>query len=149
MPRFLRGEASFLAMVGFFLLAQIVYVVVLWAVRRRSVLSRSLLVLPYLGVWFLVISACAAGAGPLLVPVGVYGAALVAMAALSTGLGRWGGVGGAIFLVSDVLIALHAFAGLTLPGHDVWVMSTYVLGQTLLVLAVRRCGALPIPGGPV
>ena len=49
-----------------------------------------------------------------------------------------GGAGGAVFMLSDSLIALDAFADLALPGHGFWVMLTYVLGQVLLVVAVRN-----------
>ena len=50
----------------------------------------------------------------LLVPVLVYGACLGTMAVLSTGVNQVTAVGGALFLVSDGLIALDAFA----PGFD-------------------------------
>ncbi|MEO7130774.1 MAG: lysoplasmalogenase family protein [Dermatophilaceae bacterium] len=43
-----------------------------------------------------------------------------------------------MFLVSDALIALHAFADLTLLAYGLWVMLTYVAGQALLVAAVLR-----------
>ena len=42
-----------------------------------------------------------------------------------------------MFLVSDALIALRAFADVELPAHSFWVMLTYVFGQALLVAAVR------------
>jgi uncharacterized membrane protein YhhN len=58
------------------------------------------------------------------------------MAALSTGVSRLAGIGGAVFLVSDALIALHEFAGLDLPRHGFWVMLTYVVGQALIVAGV-------------
>ena len=45
----------------------------------------------------------------MLVPVLVYGACLGTMAVLSTGVNRLTAVGGALFLVSDGLIALDAF----------------------------------------
>ena len=52
------------------------------------------------------------------------------------GLGVRGGIGGAVFVVSDSLIALNTFDVLTLPAHEVWVMATYVAAQVLLVLGV-------------
>lgn len=137
-PRFLSGQASFLAMVACFLCAQIAYVIALRPTWRCSVLARPLLVLPYVGVWLLVVGMCAPRSGILLGPIAVYGTALALMAVLATGLGRIGGIGGAIFLVSDSLIALHTFAGITLPAHDFWVMLTYLVGQALIVGAVCR-----------
>jgi hypothetical protein len=60
------------------------------------------------------------------------------MAILSTGLGRLAGIGGLVFMLSDALIAIGAFTDLELVAHGVWVMLTYVVGQTLIVLAVIR-----------
>jgi uncharacterized membrane protein YhhN len=116
---------------------------------------RPLLLLPYAAGFLALIVLTQEGAGSLLLPVLVYGLALVAMAVLSTGLGRLTGIGGAVFFVSDALIALRSFADLTLPAHDFWVMLTYVLGQTLIVLGVIRAvdqagagGQLARPAGP-
>ena len=69
-------------------------------------------------------------------PVVVYGLALTTMAVLSTGVSTLAGVGGAVFMASDALIALGEFTGIDLPQQDFWVMLTYVAGQTLIVLAV-------------
>ena len=73
----------------------------------------------------------------MLVPVLVYGACLGTMAVLSTGVNRVTAVGGALFLVSDGLIALDAFVpGFGLPVQGFWVMATYVAAQALLVAGV-------------
>ena len=67
----------------------------------------------------------------------MYGGCLTAMAVLSTGVGRLAGIGGAVFLVSDGLIALGEFVpSFDLPHHDFWVMLTYVLAQALIAVAV-------------
>lgn len=63
------------------------------------------------------------------------------MALLATGLGRLGAIGGAVFVVSDSLIALDSFGVLTLPAHNVWVMATYLVAQVLVVFAVRRAAS--------
>lgn len=147
-PRFLDGDQGFLVLVGFFLLAQVAYIAAFLPHWRRSVASRSpLLLLPYAAGLVALVMLTRDGAGSLLGPVLVYGVALCAMAVLSTGLGWVGGLGGAIFLVSDSLIALRAFADLELPAHGFWVMLTYVLGQTLIVLAVATWAA-PHPDNP-
>lgn len=138
-PRFLYGDLGFLVLVGFFLLAQITYILAFLPHWRASAAARSpLLVLPYAAGLVALVVVCRDGAGSLFVPVLLYGLALGAMAVLSTGLGAVAGLGGAIFFVSDSLIALRAFADLELPAHGFWVMLTYVLGQTLLVLAVAN-----------
>lgn len=140
-PRILTGDAAFLAMVGCFLVAQVVYAVAFWPHRAGSVLRRppvlALYVLAGAGlVWW-----CAEGAGSLLVPVILYAAALVAMAVLATGLGPRGALGGVLFLVSDALIAVRAFADVAPPGDHFWVMLTYIAAQVCLVDAVIRRAA--------
>jgi uncharacterized membrane protein YhhN len=138
-PRFTPDDSGFLVMVGFFLLAQFAYVAAfLPSWRASAVGSRPLLLLPYAAGFVALVALTKDGAGSLLVPVLVYGFALVSMAVLATGLGWVAGLGGAIFFVSDGLIALRSFADLALPAHGFWVMLTYVVGQSLLVLAVIR-----------
>ncbi len=73
----------------------------------------------------------------LLVPVAVYGAVLGTMAALAGGRGGVIAVGGALFVVSDSVLALGRF----LPGyefalHDLVVMSTYLAAQGLIAWGV-------------
>ncbi|MFD3686596.1 lysoplasmalogenase [Nocardiopsis sp. NPDC058631] len=137
-PALASGDTAFLLMVGFFLVAQVVYAVAFGPLRRGSVLHRrrALLVLYAAAVGALV-WACAPGAGVLLVPVLAYGLCLGAAAVLATGVHPLAGAGGALFLVSDGLIALGAFApGFDLPRDGFWVMLTYTAAQALLVLGV-------------
>ena len=67
------------------------------------------------------------------VPVLVYSTALVgtALAALDTGDPAVA-AGGALFVASDTLLALHRFAGVELPLHEGLVMATYTSSQALL-----------------
>lgn len=135
-PRFVEGDTGFLAMVAFFLVAQVVYAVAFWPWRDRSVLRRPLLLAPYVvGVLVLVVWV-ALDAGPMAVAVVVYGFAIAAMAVLATGLGPVAALGGVVFMVSDSMIALRAFVGLDIPLGGFWVMLTYVAAQALLVHAV-------------
>jgi uncharacterized membrane protein YhhN len=137
-PKLTSGDASFLVMVGFFLLAQVAYILAFWPFRARSVLHvHRVRLLAYLAVVVALVAVCAAGAAAMLVPVLVYGACLGTMAVLATGVNRLTAVGGALFLVSDGLIALDAFVtGFALPAQGFWVMSTYVAAQVLLVAGV-------------
>lgn len=144
-PGFAPEGASFLVMIAFFLVAQVVFVVAFWPYRRASVLSpsqparRRALALVYLLALVALVAACTPGAGALLVPVLVYGTTLALMAALATGVGRLVALGGAIFVVSDSLIALEAFVeDWALPGQGFWVMATYVTAQALIVAGVAR-----------
>ena len=99
----------------------------------------------------LLVAACAPGAGALLVPALAYGVAHGTMAVLAAGVNRLVSIGGALFLLSDAMIALGAFADwFTPPAEGFWVMATYIAAQVLIVLGVltsdrerRRDGALP------
>lgn len=144
LPRFLSGDAAFLSMVGAFLLAQFAYIRAFAPDRQRAAMARNRwLLLPYLAAFAALVLWCAQGAGGMVVPIVIYGAALTLMAVLATGVSRTAGVGGAVFMLSDALIALRAFAGVDLPAHGFWVMFTYLLGQGLIVAAVieRSCDA--------
>jgi len=145
-PRFLDGDPAFLAMVGFFLVAQVAYLVAFRPYVGDSILRRDRAWLAAYGVVVVTMMAiCLPGAGVLAPAVLVYGLCLGAMAVLATGVDRLAWVGGAFFLVSDGLIAIDAFSGLDLPAHDVSVMATYVVAQLLLVLGVIRRDARADP----
>jgi uncharacterized membrane protein YhhN len=141
-PDLSSGDASFLTMVGFFLVAQVSYLIAFWPYRGQSLLRRPLALVPYGLALGVLIAVCAPYAGSLLVPVVVYGVCLVSMGVLSTGIDRVAGIGGAIFLVSDALIALGAFVpGFEIPGplsSGFWVMLTYLAGQALLAVGILR-----------
>lgn len=137
-PDLASGDTAFLLMVGFFLVAQVVYIATFWPHHDQSVLRhRRGLLLPYAVAIAALIVACAPHAGGLLVPVLVYGLLLGTMAVLATGVGPLVWAGGALFLVSDGLIALEAFAPWwQLPLQGFWVMLTYLAAQLLIVLGV-------------
>ncbi len=143
LPSAVGDDAAFLVMVGCFLLAQGAYVVAFAPSVRRSVVHRRpVLLVPYALVLVTLVAVCTPGAGTLLAPVAVYAGVLVAMAVLATGLGRTGAVGGALFLVSDALIAVDAFVpSWHLAGQGFWVMLTYAAGQALLAAAVVASNA--------
>jgi uncharacterized membrane protein YhhN len=137
-PSLVADDVAFLVMVGFFLVAQLAYIAA-FAPRFRAgpLRRRPVLALPYVGAFVLLLAACVPGAGALVVPAVVYGACLVTMAAFATGVNPRTAVGGAVFLVSDTLIALGAFAPwFHLPQAGFWVMATYIAGQILLVTGV-------------
>jgi uncharacterized membrane protein YhhN len=148
-PQLVDGDASFLVMVGFFLLAQVAYIAAFLPYRARSVLHvHRVRLVGYLVVVIALVAACAAGAGAMLVPVLLYGGCLGAMAVLSTGVNRFTALGGALFLVSDGLIAVDAFVdGFGLPAQGFLVMATYLAAQALLVAGVLReqAGSSPAP----
>ncbi|MFE2153676.1 lysoplasmalogenase [Streptomyces lavendulae] len=66
------------------------------------------------------------------VPVAGYSLLLTAMAYRSSALGRTAGIGGALFLLSDTLIATGVAEWPQLPRPDFWIMATYLAAQYLL-----------------
>ncbi|MCX4909839.1 lysoplasmalogenase [Streptomyces sp. NBC_00878] len=76
------------------------------------------------------------------VPVAGYSLLLTAMAYGATRLGLLAGVGGALFMLSDTLIATGVADWPQLPRPDLWIMLTYLAAQFLLAR-----GVLGVPGG--
>ncbi|MET8826196.1 lysoplasmalogenase [Streptomyces sp. NPDC004610] len=71
------------------------------------------------------------------IPVAAYSALLTAMAYLAaTRVGLVAGIGGALFLLSDTLIATGVAEWPQPPRPDFWVMLTYVAAQFLLTRGV-------------
>ncbi|MGW7052075.1 lysoplasmalogenase [Streptomyces sp. NPDC054887] len=77
------------------------------------------------------------------VPVAGYSLLLTAMALRAGGLGRYAGLGGALFLLSDTLIATGVAEWPQLPVPDFWIMLTYIAAQYLLVTGVLVRQATP------
>lgn len=141
------GEGWFLAGLGAFLVAQLTYAVAFWPSRRDSVLARPLLTLPYLAVLAGLLAALWGDLGDLRVPVTVYAVVIVTMAMLATGIDRLVGVGAALFVASDALIALDTLAGaVRLPVHGFWVMLTYLAAQLLIATGVASTVRTQTPG---
>lgn len=139
-PRFLDGDAGFLTMVGFFLAAQAVYASAFWPLRRDSAAVRApWSLLAYAGAFALIVALCAPQAGALLPAVLVYACALVTTSVLAWGAGPVAGVGGVVFLASDAMIGLRAFApSFDPPQQGFLIMATYIAAQVLLAHAVAN-----------
>ncbi|PVC99363.1 lysoplasmalogenase [Streptomyces sp. CS090A] len=71
-------------------------------------------------------------------PVAGYSLLLTAMAWRAGVLGPYAAAGGALFLLSDALIATGIAEWPRLPAPDFWVMLTYIAAQLLLALGVLR-----------
>ncbi|MFF3688727.1 lysoplasmalogenase [Streptomyces sp. NPDC002187] len=74
-------------------------------------------------------------------PVAGYSLLLTAMACRATGLGRLAGAGGALFLLSDALIATGMAGWPQLPAPDFWIMLTYCAAQLLLTAGAQQRAA--------
>ncbi|MEU6066288.1 lysoplasmalogenase [Streptomyces sp. NPDC047082] len=73
------------------------------------------------------------------VPVACYSTLLTAMAyGAAVRLGLVAGLGGALFMLSDTLIATGIAAWPQPPRPDLWIMLTYALAQSLLVRGTLR-----------
>jgi uncharacterized membrane protein YhhN len=70
-------------------------------------------------------------------PMAAYALLLTATAVASRWHNSRSGVGGALFLVSDALIALR-MSGRDFPGRGALTMSTYAVGQYLLTSGVTK-----------
>lgn len=128
------GKQAFTAGLGSFLGAHAAWV---RAMSGRPgggrVTRRPALAVPYLAAWVGLNAVLWRSTGADRWPVVVYSAALTAMAvaALDTD-DPPSAAGGALFMVSDTLLALERFAGVQLPGHEGWVMASYTAAQALL-----------------
>lgn len=137
LPRLLDGETSFIVMVALFLLAQVCFSATYVLLTRSwpAVLVMAAYVLAF-GTLYLL---CAPGAGGLLPLVAAYGLLLVTAGALSSTVSLITGIGGAVFVVSDALIALNRFVGgYAVPQHDFLVMLTYIGAQLLIAYGLLR-----------
>ncbi|MFH8518735.1 lysoplasmalogenase [Streptomyces gelaticus] len=74
------------------------------------------------------------------IPVAGYSLLLTAMAYRAGTLGRYAATGGALFLLSDALIATGIADWPQLPAPDFWVMLTYLAAQFLLTVGVLAPG---------
>ena len=132
------GEAAFLAGMGFFLCTQVCLIVAFLRHARPSWRAWA----GYGTLWVVANVVLGERLGALRVPVLVYSLTLTAMAAAGTGVSRRVAAGGALFLVSDLLIGIGA-AGMHAPAHDVLVMTTYAAALSLIATgwAVARAAA--------
>ncbi|MFD4527197.1 lysoplasmalogenase [Streptomyces sp. NPDC058470] len=137
-PAFLAGMASFAA-------GHVCYLALFKSAPRAR------------GAWFLGVYGLALVAtvtllwpdlpAELRLPVAGYSLLLTAMAYGATRLGLVAGLGGALFLLSDTLIATGVADWPQLPRPDFWIMLAYAAAQFLLVKGVLgRLGAQSAPG---
>jgi uncharacterized membrane protein YhhN len=87
-------------------------------------------------------------------PVAGYALLLTATAWRANALGRTAAAGGALFLVSDLIIAISVADLPQPPASDFWIMLLYGTGQLLLTLGVLAAagperGPAPAVRGPV
>ncbi len=122
------AEPAFLIGMGSFAVGHVCYLV-LFGKRTANPLLGGAYTLALLGT----VALLWADLPPdLRIPVAGYSLLLTAMAFRSSALGLRAGIGGALFLLSDTLIASGVADWPQLPRPDFWIMATYVAAQYLL-----------------
>lgn len=122
------AEPAFLVGMGSFAAGHVCYLV-LFGKRAANPLLAGAYALALVGTVALLWADLPAD---LRVPVAGYSLLLTAMAYRSSALGVRAGIGGALFLISDTLIATGVAAWPQLPRPDFWIMATYIAAQYLL-----------------
>ncbi|MFE9955513.1 lysoplasmalogenase [Micromonospora sp. NPDC005299] len=131
------GQAAFLAGMGCFLVTQVAFLAAFLRRRRPPVAAA---VVGYLLAWAGGNALLWGALGPLRLPVLGYSLALSLMAAAATRVSRRTAAGGALFLVSDLLIGVGA-AGSDFPGRELLVMTTYAAALLLITTGWAAAGA--------
>ena len=131
-----EGQAAFTVGLGAFLLGHGAWLAALKPHRTGLLRRQPALALPYLAAWAGLNRYLWSRTGKDRVPVLVYSTALLATGLAAADTGRPDvAAGGALFLVSDALLALERFGDVHLPAHEGVVMATYTTGQGLLAQA--------------
>lgn len=134
------AEVGFLVGLGAFLIAHLFYITAFVNVGTGRFSYWTAIYL----VWYVVLLVLLIPhLGSLVAPVVAYGAVLGATAVLATRVNPVVAWGGALFLVSDTVLAVDRFLpSFALPGTDLIIMTTYLLGEGLivygLVVVLRR-----------
>jgi uncharacterized membrane protein YhhN len=92
----------------------------------------------YAALWALLIAVLWRNLGSLRIPVAAYSLLLVSMAVVASGRNREAAAGGALFVVSDALIACGPAGINAFPRQEAAVMPTYVAAQFLLAAGFLR-----------
>ncbi|WSK73733.1 lysoplasmalogenase [Streptomyces sp. NBC_01276] len=124
------AEPAFLVGMGSFAAGHVCYLVLFGRGRTSPALGGAY-ALALVGTVALLWGDLPAG---LRVPVAGYSLLLTAMAYRSSAPGRTAGIGGALFLLSDTLIATGVAEWPQPPRPDFWIMATYLVAQYLLAV---------------
>ncbi|MEU1420405.1 lysoplasmalogenase [Kitasatospora sp. NPDC005751] len=140
----LGDDTAFLAGMGSFAAAHVCYVTMF--VRQGALTDRRralIVTAAYATAWAVMVGRLWPDLGSLRAPVAGYSLLLASTAVTSAGLGWRTGLGGALFLLSDTLIATKLAKWRELPGHQFWIMATYLLAQYLLASGLLRAAEAP------
>jgi uncharacterized membrane protein YhhN len=134
----LEFDALFLVgMAGFFSM-QVCYVLGFIGMGAWPAVRRSWAVAAgYLAFWVAANAVLGPRLGELRIPILLYSLALCVMATFAAGVDRRIGLGGLLFLISDMLIGVD-LADLGFPGRGMVVMVTYLAAQYLIATGWAR-----------
>lgn len=145
------SDLVFLAGIGGFLVAQVLYIVAFTRLVRASTPPRPpVWALVYVLYGVALVALLRPDLGEFLVPVAIYAAAICTMGIVASRVNRFTALGAAVFVASDSMIAVGKFTDLWTLAHNwqrVLVMTTYTVAQALLVhgvtIADRHHGRRP------
>ncbi|MGW5689546.1 lysoplasmalogenase [Streptomyces asiaticus] len=139
------GETAFLAGMGCFAAGHLCYLTLFaragWRWRRTAPWAAA----GYGAAWLGTVALLWPGlAAQLRLPVAGYSLLLTVMALAALGAGVRTGLGGALFMLSDTLIAAGLADWPRPPAPQFWIMATYIAAQWLLTAGATR-DAVPRP----
>ncbi|MFD8481059.1 lysoplasmalogenase [Kitasatospora sp. NPDC059673] len=142
------GTVGFLAGMGSFAAGHACYVTMFvklgaLADRRRTAITAACYAVAWATLISLLLPDLEAG---MRIPMACYSLLLAATAVTSSRIDWRAGIGGALFLLSDTLIATDLAHWKLLPAHGFLIMLTYIVGQYLLTIGtLGRTDAAPAP----
>ncbi|MFF4478088.1 lysoplasmalogenase [Streptomyces melanosporofaciens] len=156
------GETAFLAGMGCFAAGHLCYLALFTRAGRGALFGRAgrgplstragwprtapWVAAGYGAAWLGTVALLWSGlASHLRLPVAGYSLLLTVMALAALGAGPWTGLGGALFMLSDTLIAAGLADWPRPPVPQFWIMATYIGAQWLLMAGATR-DAVPRPG---
>lgn len=137
-----QAQVWFAVGILMFLVMQLCYIRGYFRLGAREGLRRKRwLLVVYPAFWVVANIALWPGLGTMRVPIMIYSAALVTMAMCSVAVGPWMGLGGTLFMFSDLMIGEGVAYG-SFPGSSFLIMLLYILGQLIICMVwaerVRR-----------
>jgi uncharacterized membrane protein YhhN len=124
-----EGDLWFMIGMGLFFCAHIAYIVTFVKAGARP---KPLVAAGYLVFLAAMLAWLWNGLDAMAIPMTVYALGLTTTAVLSTAFNWRTALGGALFLISDLLIAIRVAGAAGLPADGAWVMLTYCAAQFLL-----------------
>ncbi|MBI0300119.1 lysoplasmalogenase [Streptomyces sp. PRKS01-29] len=139
----LGGETAFLAGMGCFAAGHLCYLALFARAGRPR--TAPWVAAGYGAAWLGTVALLWPGLAPhLRLPVAGYSLLLTVMALAALGAGVRTGAGGALFMLSDTLIAAGLADWPRPPVPQFWIMATYIAAQWLLAAGATH-GAVPPP----